>query len=111
MPPAVKKGIAQTILVLMGSTFIIGLMGWMGLELVQSHDNNIKSDHVVLVIDEIKEDTKAFISRQDAMMSYIFENQTDIKLIKTNLNHCVADVGTNIKQIEACRQKHSKGGH
>ncbi len=85
MPPKVKKDLSFSILSMMGGVFVAGLMSFMGLELIESHDDNIKSKHISEQVDKIAISNDAFIERTDALLAFMNENKTNIKVVDTKL--------------------------
>ena len=85
MPPKRKKEISMSILSLMLGVIVTGVMGWMGVELIKSHDDNIKSQHIAKQLDEISIDNKALIARHDELLRFMNDNKLNIKIVDTKL--------------------------
>lgn len=103
MPPKRKKEISMSILSLMLGTLVTGVMGWMGLELVKSHDSNIQSDYIAEKLEDISLSNKALISRHDELLVFMNDNKIDIRIIDTKLEerfkNMVDKVNYNTNQI------------
>ena len=91
MPTKVKQGLAKTILNMMGTSVVLGILSWATIELVKSHDSNINVEHM-------KDDIKILSDKQDDydakvifLMQAIFDIKLNVKESQINVKYCKED--------------------
>lgn len=91
MPTKVKKGVATTILIMMGTSIILGVLSWATIELVKSHDNNISTEYMSKKLQAIEDKQADYDAKVLFLMQSIFDIKLNVKETQININHCVED--------------------
>lgn len=101
MPPIIRRSAPHILISMFVAPIVLMVFAWIGKDFLGSHDVQVE-------LPFIKQSIVDQNVKMDAMMIYISENRTDLRVSEANLQALVDDIKECEADIKACEERHTR---